>query len=180
MKSLFFKTAVLCLALVFLVSVNGLAQETRIGTNAASQLLIPVGARHIAMGGANLATVAGAEAIFWNPAGVALSDYTADVMFSHMTHIADININYVALAVKFGDFGTVGFNVKAMDIGDIIVTSEVAPDGTGALLSPQFITGGLTYSRKLTDTIAFGGPSDFRKRRLIAKPRSQTAVPEFK
>ncbi len=156
MKSLFFKIAVLCLALVFLVSVNGIAQERRIGTNAASQLLIPVGARHIALGGANLATVSGAEAIFWNPAGAAVSDYTADVMFSYMSHIADININYVALAVKFGGFGTIGFSLKAMDIGDIIVTSEVAPDGTGALLSPQFITAGLTYARQLTDAISFG------------------------
>lgn len=157
MKSLFFKIVVLCLALVFLVSVNGIAQEQRIGTNAASQLLIPVGARHIALGGANLATVSGAEAIFWNPAGVARSNYTADVMFSYMSHIADININYVALAVKFGGFGTIGFSVKSMDIGDIIVTSEVAPDGTGALLSPQFVTAGLTYSRQLTDAISFGG-----------------------
>ena len=157
MKSLFFKIAVLSLALVFLVSVNGIAQERRIGTNAASQLLIPVGARHIALGGANLATVSGAEAIFWNPAGAAVSDYTADVMFSYMSHIADININYVALAVKFGGFGTIGFSIKALDIGDIIVTSEVAPDGTGALLSPQFVTAGLTYSRQLTDAISFGG-----------------------
>ena len=156
MKSLFFRIVVLCLALV-LVSVNGIAQERRIGTNAASQLLIPVGARNIALGGANLATVSGAEAIFWNPAGAANSNYTADVMFSYMTHIADINVNYAAIAVKFGGFGTIGFSLKQMDIGDIIVTSEVAPDGTGALLSPQFITAGLTYSRQLTDAISFGG-----------------------
>lgn len=157
MKSLFFKIVVLCLTLVFLVSVDGIAQERRIGTNAASLLLIPVGARDIALGGANLATVSGAEAIFWNPAGAANSNYTADVMFSYMSHIADINVNYVALAVKFGGFGTIGFSLKAMDIGDIIVTSEVAPDGTGALLSPQFLTAGLTYSRQLTEAISFGG-----------------------
>ena len=156
MKGLFFKIVVLCLALVFVVSVDGIAQERRIGTNAASMLLIPVGARDIALGGANLATVSGAEAIFWNPAGVANSNYRADVMFSYMSHIADINVNYVALAVKFGGFGTIGFSLKAMDIGDIMVTSEVAPDGTGALLSPQFLTAGLTYSRQLTDAISFG------------------------
>ena len=123
MKRIFSKTAVLCLALLFLVSVNGIAQEQRIGTNAASQLLIPVGARYIAMGGAPGATVQGVEAIFWNPAGVARADYGADVTFSHMSYFADININYAALAVKFGSLGSFGFSIKAMDIGDIIVTT---------------------------------------------------------
>lgn len=156
MNSIFLRTAVLCLALMLLFSVNGIAQEQRIGTNAASELLIPVGARHIALGGASVASVQGVDAIFWNPAGVARSNYTSDVMFSHMTYIADININYAAMALKFGNLGTIGFSIKAMDIGDIIVTSEVAPDGTGELLSPQFIVAGLTYSRALTDRISVG------------------------
>ncbi|MFQ5650523.1 MAG: PorV/PorQ family protein [bacterium] len=161
MKSSVHKMVILCLAILFLASVEGIAQEQRIGTNSASELLIPVGARYIAMGGASIATVQGVDAIFWNPAGVARSDYSADVTFSHMQHLADININYAALSIKFGSVGTFGFSIKAMDIGDIVVTTEVAPDGTGALLSPQFITGGLTYSRALTDRISVGGTINF-------------------
>lgn len=156
MNSVFLRTAVLCLALMFLVSANGIAQEQRIGTNAASELLIPVGARYIAMGGASVATVQGVDAIYWNPAGVARSGYKSDVVFSHMTYLADINVNYAAMALKFGNLGTIGFSIKAMDIGDILVTSEVAPDGTGELLSPQFVVAGLTYSRGLTDRISVG------------------------
>ena len=156
MSKLLFKSSILCLACLLVAAGNGITQEQRIGTNGASELLIPVGARYIAMGGAPIATVKGVDAIYWNPAGVARANYTADVMFSHMSHIADININYVALALKFGSVGTVGLNVKALDIGDIAVTTEESPDGTGALLNPQFIITGLTYSRALTDRISVG------------------------
>lgn len=156
MKSTFSKVIILCLVFVLMTSITGMAQEVRVGTNGASELLIPVGARYIAMGGAPVATVQGVDAIYWNPAGLALSSYTADVMFSHMSHIADININYAALRLQFGGLGTFGFSIKALDVGSIPITTEFDPDGTGALLDPQFVTAGLSYSRALTDRISVG------------------------
>jgi hypothetical protein len=130
--------------------------ERRSGTNAASELSIPVGARYIGMGGASVATANGLEALYWNPAGLAQSSRNANAMFSHMKHIADINVNYLAVSAAFGGFGTLGVSVKAMDIGDILVTTEDAPDGTGALITPQFIIAGLTYSRALSDRVGVG------------------------
>lgn len=157
MKGMFGKFLILCLVLLFLTSVTGIAQEKRVGTNAAPELLIPVGARYIAMGGASAATVQGVEAIFWNPAGLARSDYNADAIFSHVRHIADININYAAVGLRFGNLGTFGFSIKALDIGDIPITTEFDPDGTGGTFQPQFITAGFSYSRALTDRISVGG-----------------------
>jgi hypothetical protein len=133
-----------------------LAQETRVGTNAASELLIPVGARYLGMGGASIAAVQGIEAMYWNPAGLARSSHSANAMFSQMRHISDINVSYVAVSATFGGLGTLGLSLKSLDIGDIIVTTEDAPDGTGALISPQFITVGLTYSRALSDRVNVG------------------------
>src|ERR1041384_5703275 len=80
----------------------------RAGTNAAPELLIPVGARDIAMGGASIATTSGIDAIYWNPAGLARSPFGATAMFSHMTYIADIPVNYVAVGASFAGFGTLG------------------------------------------------------------------------
>ncbi len=156
MKKTFSKIIILCLVFFMMASVNGNAQEVRTGTNAASELLIPVGARYIAMGGAPVATVTGVDAIYWNPAGLSQSNYTADVMFSRMTHIAGIDINYAALRLEFGGLGTVGFSLKALDIGNIAVTTEFDPDGTGAILNPQFVTAGLSYAKTLTDRISVG------------------------
>ncbi len=130
--------------------------ERRVGTNAASELLIPVGARYIAMGGASIATASGLEAIYWNPAGLARASRNANAMFSHMQHIADVNVNYLAVSSNFSGFGTLGFSVKALDIGDIAVTTEDNPDGTGALITPQFVTAGFTYARVLSDRVGVG------------------------
>ena len=156
MKGIFPKLVVVALALTFVVGADAIAQEKRIGTSAASELLIPIGARYIAMGGAPIATASGVEALYWNPAGLARSQYTADAMFAHNEHIADINVNYAALGIRFGNIGSFGFSVKALDLGDILETTEIAPDGTGALISPQFVSVGLTYARALTDRIAVG------------------------
>lgn len=145
---------VLCVLLVAVEVFGGTGQ--RRGTAGAQELLIPVGSVGTALGGANLANVAGIEAIFWNPAGLAASRHSAEVMFSHLQYIADLNVNYVAGNFTSSGFGAMGFSIKSVGFGDIPVTTNDNPDGTGELFSPAFITVGLTYSRAMTDRIHFG------------------------
>jgi len=132
------------------------AGSNRAGTNAASELLIPVGARYIAMGGASAAGVSGLDALYWNPAGLDKMPYMGAGLFSQMNYIADIGVSYAAVGVKFAGIGSVGLSFKTLAIGDIDITTEDAPDGTGALFSPQFMTIGFSYSRALTDRVAVG------------------------
>ncbi len=159
MKHAFYKLMVPMLALLLLASTSGYAQENRTGTNAASELLIPVGARYIGMSGAPLATVSGVDAIYYNPAGLAHSEGNAEAMFSSMRYFADINVNYVAVAANFSGFGSLAFSVKSLDIGDINITTVDAPDGTGAIFTPQFVTVGLTYAKALSDRVSVGASS---------------------
>lgn len=128
----------------------------RAGTNGASELLIPVGARDIAMGGAAASTSFGIEGLYWNPAAVALSKHTTSVYVSHMSYIADIGVNYGALSTAIDGFGTVAVNLKSLSIGEIPVTTTTYPDGTGQTFSPQFFTLGLSYARQLSDRVAVG------------------------
>ncbi len=128
----------------------------RAGTGGAAQLLVPVGARDLAMGGSTISTTRGIESLFWNPAGVARSDNSANLIFSHMSYIADIGVEYGAVSGKFGDLGTFALSVKSLSVGDIPVTTTENPDGTGQNYSPQFFTAGLTYSRMLSDRISVG------------------------
>lgn len=127
----------------------------RKGTNGAEELLIPVGARGIATGGAFLSTLTGLESIYYNPAGLDISKRT-EAMFSYMTYIADINISYLAVGTSLGDFGSFAFSFKSLDVGNIPVTTNDQPDGTGSTYSPGFITVGLTYSKVLTDRVSIG------------------------
>ena len=133
----------------------------RNGTAGATELLIPVGVRGIAMSSANVATSYGVEALFWNPAGVAKMEGSTDLMFSHMSYIADIGVDYGAVAANFGDFGVVSFNIKSLSMGEILITTTQNPDGTGATFTPQMITAGLSYSKQLTDRIAVGVTANY-------------------
>lgn len=126
------------------------------GTAAAPELLIPVGARTIALGGSTLSVVGGAEAMYWNPAGIVHTDGLTGVMFSHMNYLADIKVEYLAVIRPLGDIATAGLSVKSLSFGDIPITTEDAPDGTGAYTSPSYVTVGGAIARQLTDRISFG------------------------
>ena len=160
MKQSAVKISIFALALFVLAVVVSTAAfaggENRVGTNAAAELLIPVGARDIALGGSSIATTSGIDAIYWNPAGLARSKYSANAMFSHMTYIADIGVEYVALSGSFEGLGTLGLSLKTLSIGKINITTEDSPDGTGEVMSPTMVNFGLTYSRLLTDRISVG------------------------
>ncbi|MFA6599004.1 MAG: PorV/PorQ family protein [Ignavibacteriaceae bacterium] len=154
MKSLV-RLLIIVFALQFTLDVYA-GGGNRTGTGGATQLQIPVGPRGIAMGEANIATSHGVEALFWNPAGVARISSSADVMFSHMSYIADIGVEYGAVAANFEGFGVIALSLKSLAIGDIPVTTTHDPDGTGATFAPQMLTAGLTYARQLTDRISVG------------------------
>lgn len=128
----------------------------RNGTAGAQELLIPVGARGLAFNGAYIAGLEGIESIYYNPAGVGFSKSSTEAMFSHMNYIADIGVSFAAVTSNFEGFGTLGFSVKTLEFGDIPVTTEENPYGTGATFSPTFVTLGLTYSNALTDRIRVG------------------------
>jgi hypothetical protein len=133
------------------------AQNRRTGTSAATELLIPVGGRDFAMGGASLANSSGVEAIHWNPAGLGRMNVSAEGMFSSMTYIADIGVSYGAVGANMGEFGNIALSVKSLDFGDIALTTQDDPEGRGGrIFTPTFVTVGLSYARGLTDAIAVG------------------------
>lgn len=130
--------------------------RNRVGTSAAEQVLIPVGARDLAMGGSSVALSTGIGGLYWNPAGIARSQNNADIMVSHMDYFAGIGVNYFGVSGRFAGFGSLAFTIKSLSFGDIPVTTEEAPDGTGGTFSPNFFTAGVTYARQLTDRVFVG------------------------
>lgn len=131
------------------------------GTAGATQLLIPVGARGIAMGGSILTNSSGLDGVFYNPANLAVSDFTTNVMFSHMNYIADIGVEYGAVSTNLEGLGSVAFSIKSLSIDPIDVTTVANPDGTGQTFTPQFMVIGVTYARMLSDRISVGLTTNF-------------------
>ncbi|GMU89090.1 MAG: hypothetical protein AMXMBFR49_12980 [Chlorobiota bacterium] len=146
----------LSLLLILAFVLPGYAGDiSRKGTTGADQLLIPVGARGIATGGAFVSNVTGMESIFYNPAGLDV-DRKTEAMFSYMSYIADINVSYFAAGTSLGDFGSVALSFKTLNFGDIPVTTVNSPDGDGTTYSPGFLVAGLTYSKVITDRVSIG------------------------
>ncbi|HTY58593.1 MAG TPA: PorV/PorQ family protein [Bacteroidota bacterium] len=137
-------------------SIASAGAGNRVGTSGASELLIPVGTRDIGMGGSTAATSSGIDALFWNPAAVANMNNSVGLYVSHMNYIADIGVDYGAVAANFEGLGVISLSIKSLAVGSIPVTTTANPDGTGQTFSPQFFTAGLTYSRRLSDRIAVG------------------------
>jgi hypothetical protein len=126
------------------------------GTAAAPELLIPVGAASIGLGGGCIATATGLEGLFYNPAGLARTAYGTSLLVSHMSYLADINVEYAAAAIDVSGFGTVALSMKALAIGDIPITTEEQPDGTGETVSPTMLVIGGSIARKISDRISMG------------------------
>ncbi len=147
--------AALVIILALCVDVFG-GGGKRNGTGGAQELLLPVSARGLALSNAYVSGITGLDAIFYNPAGLGVTDLSAEAMFSYMSYIADIGFSFAAAAIHFEDFGSLGFSVRSLDFGDIPVTTVDNPYGTGATFSPTFVVVGLTYSNALTDRVRVG------------------------
>jgi len=151
------KRSAFVLAIILLCALTVSAgNKNRIATAGAQELLIPVGANGIALGGSALASITGADAIYYNPAGVARALAGVDATFSTMNYIGDINVTYAAVAMKAGSIGSLALSLKSLGFGDIPVTTEYFPDGTGQTYSPSFVNLGLTYSNLLNDRVSIG------------------------
>lgn len=161
-RKIFSALLVLALMLGFTAAPTFAGDPDRIGTAAGVQVQIPVGARDIAMGGANMALTSGVDAIYWNPAGIVRMENAAAVQFSYMKVFSDIGVNYLGLAYNDEDFGAVGFSIKSLTFGDIPWTTYEDMDGaSGRVFNPTFVTVGLSYARSLTENVSIGLTAKF-------------------
>lgn len=130
-------------------------QVTKTGTTAAKFLSIGIGPRANAMGGAFSSIANDATAMYWNPAGIAnLNEF--QTIFTYTKLFADININYIGLVIPAGSFGNIGISVTALNVGDMEVTTEYFPEGTGEKFSSGSYSFALTYGKFITEDFAVG------------------------
>ncbi|NUQ81698.1 MAG: PorV/PorQ family protein [Bacteroidetes bacterium] len=149
--------------IVGMVAVLGMAtslpvqagNKDRVGTAGATEIMIPVSARNLALSNSFTANLSGIDGVTLNPASVGLMPKN-EVYFSNMKYLADINVYYFGAGINAGDVGNFGFTIKSLDFGEITKTTTTNPYGTGETFSPTFVTLGLTYAKELTEYIQFG------------------------
>jgi len=145
------------LFLFALMQAEVFSQVTKTGTTAAKFLSVGMGARANAMGGAFTSIANDASSLYWNPAGAAsLNDFEAMFTYTSLYKDLDINVNYVAVILPAGEIGNFGVSVTALDFGEMDVTTETYPEGTGEKFSASSYAFGLSYARNITDDFAAG------------------------
>jgi hypothetical protein len=160
----------LIIVLIAGLSSIGFAQS-RVGTSAAPFLTMGNGAKALALGHANTVNTSGAEALFWNPAGISIqneADTRSSGFLSSNQHFVDVNTYTTGLVLPLGNNGkkNFGFGINFVDYGRQLVRTEDQPEGTGATFGAHDLSIGLTYAQNLTDNFHFGGTAKFIQQKI--------------
>ena len=152
---MFNKKLILLMITALFCSVVSAQSISKTGTTSAKFLSIGVGPRANAMGGAFSAVANDASAIYWNPAGIAsITERQAIVTYTKL--FVDINVDFGGFVLPAGNLGTFGLSFTALNSGNMEVTTEDYPEGTGQTFSAASYCVAFSYARYLTEEFAFG------------------------
>lgn len=115
---------------------------------------INVDPRSAAMGASNMADAVGASSLYWNPAMAAQTE-RSEVMAAHTSYFADIPMHYLAGVYRWRNVA-LGASLHYLTSGEMDVTTEFDPQGTGQTFATQHYSIGLTASHKITESFSYG------------------------
>lgn len=154
----------LIVAVLLLTTCIGRLHAQKVGTSSLQFLKVMPTARATAMGDAYVSLASGADATFWNPAGLTtLKDH--EVTSTLTMWLFDTKQLALAYGLPMGDWGTLGFQFQYVDFGsieetradavDLVVPARGAPffnaGLTGRSFTPYSYLVGLSYARAFTD-----------------------------
>lgn len=153
------------IAVLVVLGVFGAHQSAaqKVGSTSMQFLKVLPSARAAAVGDAYSVWASGAEAVFWNPAGVALTD-NHELSLTYTDWLFDSRQGGLSYALSLGTFGAVGLQVQYVDFGTFeetsnerpYITDPKQPGLTGRTFRPYSYLVGATYGRHLTDRFALG------------------------
>lgn len=155
------KLLVLCVLAVGFTATTFLdakaGDKDRRGTAGSEQLIVPLTARTVGLGGgfaSGLTGTNGLESLWGNPAGLTVNAGT-NAIFSHMSYVADIDVNYFGVAQRIGA-NQIALTLSNWGFGDIPLQTEANPEISEVTWTASYYTLGATYAREFTDRISAG------------------------
>lgn len=131
--------------------------SSRSGTTGMQFLKLGPDARSNAMAGSVLGNITDPAAVFWNPAGLAgLDTQKVHAQLGRTDYFAGIGMNHGCVAFKPSKYRTFGFGIMSYSTGDMPVTTEFMPQGTGQNFSVSDLMLSFSYAQVLTDQFRFG------------------------
>lgn len=175
------------LAVIVLTASLGTAQVRKSGLTGAAFLKVGVGARAVALGSAVTSLNGDLNQIFWNPAGIAMSNgHQWQATFNYNRWIADLNHTSGAIAHNFGSLGTIGVGVIAFGVSGVTADRDVVPGFLQGSFTPfdnetsssydyLDLAVQATWARNFTDKLALGATFKFINQSIDAKGASSFA-----
>jgi hypothetical protein len=148
-------TRVLGILLISAFATAAGQQDNKAGTTAAQFLKIGVGGRAMGMGGASVGLVDDATAMYWNVSGLT----SVNAMTVHATHtrwFADMSHQFFGVVLPVGDDHRLGVNATILNVGEMEITTELEPRGTGTYFKATDVAVGVSYAMRLVDFFSFG------------------------
>ncbi len=157
-------TKVLMMALIIFMTASG-SVDAQVGLNKLAQStmnfqLVSVSPKASAMGEAYDAFGTGADAMFFNPAGMAEMNTDFDAAINYTQWIAEMNYYAGAVSWNLENYGVVGLNVLSVDYGTIYGTSLDVQKGyidNGELQNVGAYSFGLSYAKAVSSEFMVGG-----------------------
>ncbi len=139
------------------------AVAQKVGSTSMQFLKVMPCARATAMGDAYSVLASGAEALFWNPSGLALVE-NQEFSLTYVDWIFDARQGALSYATTLGEIGAIGGQIQYVDFGSFDETSSLPPyiknvdepGRTGRSFRPFSYLIGLTYARSMTDRFSVG------------------------
>src|SRR5574341_1092789 len=146
----------LLMAVAIMIPVLGHAQVRKTGKTGLAFMKVGVGARQVALGSAATSLRDDASQMFWNPAGVALSEGKTQLMFMYNKWIADLGHYAAGVTHDFGSLGTFGAGYIGFGKSGIPADRDVSDTETAETYDYFDAALQVTYAKKFTDRLALG------------------------
>jgi len=152
---------VLLLAGMLVLTAGAFAQK--VGSTSMQFLHVMPCARGTALGDAYSTWATGAEALFWNPGGLAVIE-NHEITSTYINWIFDTQQGALAYALPLGGIGAVGVQIQYVDFGEFeeaiasspYIKDPNTPGLTGRTFHPFSYLVGVSYARSLTDKFSTG------------------------
>lgn len=135
----------------------------KVGSTSMQFLKVMPCARATALGEAYTVWATGAEAIFWNPAGLARLD-NMEFSTTYINWLFDAQQGALSFALTIRGFGSIGIQAQYIDFGEFeettnerpFISDPTNPGLTGSTFRPFSYLVGISYARHLTDKFSVG------------------------
>lgn len=138
---------------LFLLALPLCAHAQDAGKSGLAFLKIGAGSRAAALGEAYVALANDATAIYWNPAGLALSN-KAQLAVTHLEWLENINHNFAAISFR-GFGGTLGLAITTQAIPGIELRDKPTAEPLGTF-DARDVAFALAYGKKWSENLAVG------------------------